>query len=150
METMPTNTDKAGLVNQFRQRAFVQRDLTAIDDYLSKNFIDHFAPPTDPPGREGVRLRFGQAADGFHTEAVTVLLQFERDDLLCQVIDIQMRHTGDFMGIAPTGKEIHVGGFDTFRVEAGQLHEHWGVYDVAKIPDALGLNPASWGQMWHE
>lgn len=155
MDTITSGTGlgaaaKADLVNTFRERAFVKRDLTAIDEYLTADFVDHFAPTTDPPGRDGVRLRFGQAAEGFHTEGVDVVLEFERDDLLCQVISVRMRHTGEFMGQAPTNQLIRVGGFDTFRIESGRLAEHWGVYDVSKLPDALGLDPASWGQMWHE
>jgi predicted SnoaL-like aldol condensation-catalyzing enzyme len=143
-------TSKADLINTFRGRAFVGRDLTAIDEYLTDDFVDHFAPPTDPPGRDGVRVRLGQASEGFHTEGVDVLLQFERGDFLIQVISIRMRHTGEFMGLPPTGREIRVGGFDAFRIRHGRLAEHWGVYDIAKIPDALGMSPASWGQMWHE
>jgi predicted ester cyclase len=147
---VPRTALKEDVVKAFRKRAFIERDLSAIDDYLIPGFVDHFAPPDDAPGRDGVRTRFAMAADGFHTEKVEVLLQFERDDLLIQVIEIHMRHTGDFMGLAPTGKQIVIGGFDAFRVIDGRLHEHWGVYDVAKLPDALGLSPASWGQMWHD
>lgn len=141
---------KRDLVLTFRKSAFIDRDLSAVDRYLVPDFVDHFAPPTDPPGRDGVKLRFGQAAEGFHTEAVEVLLEFERDDLLIQVIKIHMRHTGEFMGMAGTDREIEVGGFDAFRVRDGKLAEHWGVYDIGKIPDALGLSPASWGEMWHD
>lgn len=141
---------KADLVNTFRARAFVGRDLTAIDEHLTDDFVDHFAPPADPPGRDGVRQRLAQAADGFHTEGVDVLLEFERDDLLIQVINIRMCHTGDFMGLPASGRQIVVGGFDAFRIRDGKLAEHWGVYDIGKIPDALGMAPASWGQMWHE
>lgn len=138
---------KAEIINEFRSRAFVNRDLTAIDEYLVDDFIDHFAPPEDPPGREGVRLRFGAAADGFHTEGVDVLLQFEDDELLCQVISIRMRHTGWFMGLEPTGALVRVGGFDTFRVRDGKLVEHWGTYDVSKLADLVGVD-ASWNVMW--
>jgi len=142
--------NKRELVLAFRTRAFINRDLSAIDEYLVEDFVDHFAPPTDPPGRDGVRLRFGQAAEGFHTEGVDVLLEFERDDLLIQVIHIRMRHTGEFMGMPPTDREIVVGGFDAFRIRGNKLAEHWGVYDIGKIPDALQMSPASWGEMWHD
>ena len=149
MDTVAPIADvKRDLVTEFRKRAFVGRDLAAIDEYLADDFVDHFAPPSDPPGREGVRHRLGRAAEGFHTEGVDVLLHFERGDYICQVINIRMRHTGDFMGVAATNKLVRIGGFDAFHIRNGKLQEHWGVYDVSKLPDAVGQAAASWDQMW--
>lgn len=144
-------------VTEFRERAFINRDLTAIDDCLSPDFVDHFAPQWDLPGKEGVRQRFGQAANGFHTTRVEVLHSMRQNDILMQAIRIHMKHTGMFMGLAPTGKDIWIGGFDAFQVRDGKLAAHWGVYDVARIPDLLGIgataanpqNANSWASMWN-
>lgn len=144
------------LVTQFRLRAFVRRDLSAIDELLTPDFVDHFAPPWDPPGREGVRRRFGQAAMGFHTTRVEIVHSMSRGNVLMQAILIHMKHTGDFMGLAPTNREFAIGGFDAFEVRDGKLAAHWGAYDVSRIPDLLGMTPAlagqqpppSWATMW--
>jgi predicted ester cyclase len=152
-ETIRTYED---YVQHFRQRAFVQRDFAAIDDHLSADFVDHFAPPWDPPGIEGVKRRFGQAAQAFATTEVEVIHSMSKGNVLMQAIRIHMKHTGDFMGIPPTGREIVIGGFDAFEFRDDKLAAHWGVYDVSRIPDLIGLGPvppspetaASWRSMW--
>ena len=144
------------LAGQFRARAFVQRDLSALDEHLTPDFVDHFAPPWDPPGIEGVRQRFGQAAQAFHTTEVEIVHSMSRGNILMQAIRIHMRHTGDFMGLPPTGREIVIAGFDAFEFRDTKLAGHWGVYDVSRIPDLLGLTSgltgndasASWASMW--
>lgn len=155
METDDNTRRLEEIANAFRARAFIQRDLTAIDEVLTADFVDHFAPPWDPPGREGVRRRFGQAAVGFHTERVEVVLSISRGNVLMQAIRIHLKHTGDFMGMAATQREFSIGGFDAFEVRGDKLAAHWGIYDVSRIPDLLGMAPGpqaqgapSWMAMW--
>lgn len=145
------------IVTAFRARAFIERDFTAIDDCLTPDFVDHFAPEWDPPGKEGVRRRFGQAANGFHTTAVEILHSMSKGPVLMQAIRIHMKHTGDFMGVPATGEEFWIGGFDAFKIRDGKIAAHWGAYDVARIPDLLGLTSSperpdeanSWASMWN-
>lgn len=138
------------VVTKFRKRAFIGRDLSAIDECLTDDFVDHFAPPWDPPGREGVRRRFGQAADAFETTQVEIVHSMMKGPILMQAIRIHLRHTGEFMGAPPTGKDIVIGGFDAFEIRGDKLAAHWGCYDVSRIPDLLGMTPetASWAKMW--
>lgn len=145
------------LVTAFRARAFVQQDLSALDDYLTPDFVDHFAPPWDPPGVEGVRRRFSQAAHAFQTTKVEIVHSMAQNNVLMQAIRIHMRHDGDFMGNAPSGREFWIAGFDAFEIRNGKLAAHWGCYDASRIPDLLGLSAplpteagksASWAQMW--
>jgi predicted ester cyclase len=145
------------LINGFRKRAFVERDLTALDEYLTADFVDHFAPPWDPPGIEGVRHRFSQAADAFQTTRVEIVISMAHGNKLMQAIRIHMRHDGSFMGLAPSGKEFWIAGFDAFEIRGNKIAAHWGCYDASKIPDFLGMTAAlsggaeanaSWAQMW--
>lgn len=129
------------VVTRFRKRVFIQRDFSAIDECLTEDFVDHFAPPGDPPGAEGVRRRFGQAADAFQTTKIEILHSMSQDNILMQAIRIYLRHTGEFQGIPPTGRDIAIGGFDAFEIRGDKLAAHWGVYDVSRIPDLLGATP---------
>ena len=38
-------------------------------------------------------------------------------------------HSGEFHGIAPTGKRVEVKAIDMFRIEGGKIVEHWGHAD---------------------
>src|SRR5688572_25607209 len=51
--------------------------------------------------------------------------QVAEDDLVVTRITGSGRHTGDFLGIPPTGKEVTMHGISIHRVENGKLAEHW-------------------------
>jgi predicted ester cyclase len=145
------------IVTNFRKRAFIARDFDAIQETVTEDFVDHFAPPWDPPGVAGVRQRFSQAANSFHTLQVEIVKSMSKGRFLTQAIKIHLRHVGEFMGIEPTGKEIAIAGFDMFEFREGKIAGHWGVYDVTRIPDLLGQMPPPsdewkaprWSEMWN-
>jgi predicted SnoaL-like aldol condensation-catalyzing enzyme len=98
-----------------------------------------------------VEHRFDHAADVLTTRKVEVLVSVCEGEILSQAILLHFEHTGDFMGIPPTGRQFAIGGSNTFRFHEGRIAEHWGVFDVAKIPDILAGEPGAtggWSSMW--
>jgi predicted SnoaL-like aldol condensation-catalyzing enzyme len=139
------------IVGRFRSAVLFKRDFSAVHEVLTPDFVDHFAPPWDPPGRAGVEMRFGQAAQAFVTRKVEILVSVCEGDALSQAILLHFEHTGEFMGIPPTGRRFAIGGSNTFRFQGDRIAEHWGVFDVAKIPDLLVAAPGTeggWASMW--
>jgi predicted ester cyclase len=139
------------IVTRFRSAVLFKKDFAAVHEVLTPDFVDHFAPPWDPPGREGVETRFGQAAEAFVTRRVEILTSVCEGDVLAQAILLHFEHTGEFMGIPATGRTFAIGGSNTFRFEGDRIAEHWGVFDVAKIPDLLAAAPGTtggWASMW--
>jgi predicted ester cyclase len=50
-------------------------------------------------------------------------------------------HTGELMGIPPTGKQVTVTGIDVYRVAGGKLVERWGEFDQMGMMQQLGVVP---------
>ena len=50
-------------------------------------------------------------------------------------------HTGDFMGIPPTGKRVELAGISIVRAENGKLVECWDGYDSVGLLRQLGVAP---------
>jgi len=48
-------------------------------------------------------------------------------------------HTGDFMGIAPTQKEIDTTTISIVRIDNGKIVERWNVTDRLEIARQLGI-----------
>ena len=61
----------------------------------------------------------------------------EGDRAACH-IRITGTHKGDFMGMAPTGKKIDVGGVDFVRIRDGRTAEHWGYSADLVMMEQLG------------
>ena len=108
---------------------------------FSEDFLDHDEPsgPTSGPGAakrmiEGAYIKWPD----LH---VTV------EDILAEGDKVMVRntvfgtHRGEFMGIAPTGKQIQQRGFDLFRIAGGKVVEHWGEYDWFGLYQQLGVVP---------
>jgi len=60
-------------------------------------------------------------------------------DLVAARMTARATHTGDFMGLAPTGKEVAVAVMGQVRIEDDHIVEHWNVMDEVHLLQQLGL-----------
>ena len=54
-------------------------------------------------------------------------------------------HTGELMGIPPTGKQVTVTGVNIGRVANGRIVEEWGEFDMMGMMQQLGVVPTPGG-----
>jgi predicted ester cyclase len=106
-------------------------DLSGMGDLLTDSFIDHHFPPNLPPGLAGVKTFFTEVLGSGFSQ-----MQIEHDEMIAEgnkvVCKFALRaiHSGEFAGIAATGKEILCPAISIFRIENGKLAEAWEVADV--------------------
>ena len=50
-------------------------------------------------------------------------------------------HRGEFLGVAPTGREIQFETVDVMRVRNGKIAEHWGVANLFSSCSSSALSP---------
>ena len=50
----------------------------------------------------------------------------------------QATHTGEYMGIPPTGNRVNFTGISIYRIEGGKIAESWGVSDLLGMMQQLG------------
>ncbi len=55
---------------------------------------------------------------------------------------LAQQYKGEFMGIAPTGKQVTVGMIEILRIAGGKMVEHWQVVDSLGMMQQLGVVPA--------
>lgn len=60
---------------------------------------------------------------------ITVEDLISKGDKVAARLTMRGTHFGEFQGIAPTGKRVHVSPIDIFRVSDGEIVEHWGHVD---------------------
>lgn len=119
-----------------------QGQLELLDELLAQDLIDTSNPPGWPEGREGARqiiAHFRAAFAGWHCVIEDMIA--EGDTVVLRAI-FRGTHTGEFLGIPPTGRraswqEIHIG-----RYAAGKLVEHWGQRQMLQMLQQLGALPA--------
>lgn len=140
--TMDSNKNTA-LVERFLMVGFAQNDPDTVREVLAPNFVNH--DPPDLPGAGGTVDGVIAAIEYLHRAfsnagAEIVRIQAEGDKV--GVHDRLLgTHTGDFMGVPPTGRDIAVNLLHVFRVVDGRIVERWGVGESAVMLEQLGITP---------
>jgi len=107
--------------NQLRRDAI--GEMFAPDAVLHDGGVD----TTGPDGFYPFFDRMNAAFSGLHVKVEDSIAE---GDKICVRWTCQARHTGDGMGIAPTGITINITGISIFRVEGGRMIEAWQNWDM--------------------
>jgi predicted ester cyclase/uncharacterized protein YndB with AHSA1/START domain len=113
-------------------------DLAVAEDLLAEDFVDH----TPAAGSSGDRASYQQRARvmrGPFSGIRTVSDQLVADgDLVFERWTCTFTHTGEFMGINPTGRTVRMLGFAQYRLRDGRVTEFWGLSDALSLMEQLG------------
>jgi steroid delta-isomerase-like uncharacterized protein len=121
------------------QEASNANDLGALDALVARDVVSHNPTPGLPPGLEGGKLAHRATLAAFPD------LHYHIEDLVAEGDRVALRftlhctHQGEFMGLAPTGKEITLSGISIFRLADGKIVEHWAVQDGLALMIQLGV-----------
>jgi ketosteroid isomerase-like protein len=138
---MATNQNSA-TVRRFWQ-GFNAHNLEIWDEVCTPDFINHDAglptPDADLPTiKETIsQLLFRAFPD----------LQTAEEDLVAEGNKVAIRqtmrgtHQGEFMGIAPTGKEISFSGVWLAHLSNGKIKEQWVYFDALGLLQQVGAVP---------
>lgn len=129
---------------RFQREVFNANDWSTetLQRNLTDDFVDHAAMPGDPPGLEGVQLRFSAWASAFEDPLEDNIAIIGEGDLLGVMYNLHATHNGPFMGIEPTHREVVIPGMEVVRIRDGKIAEHWGIYDFLRTAEEIGTNLA--------
>jgi predicted ester cyclase len=118
------------------------RNIDVVDELLSSNYIGHDPALPEPiRGIQGAKDNFNQYRSAFEGAQITVKEQVAEGNLVATRWEGRGRHTGDVMGIAPTGKDVVVAGQTLSRVENGSIAEEWVNWDTLGMLQQIGAIP---------
>jgi steroid delta-isomerase-like uncharacterized protein len=134
--------ENKAIVRRLYEEVHNKGNFVVADELVATNFIDHNASsPEIPPGPEGVKQTFTTFHNAFPDFNVTVEdMVAERDKVVAR-LTIRGTHKGEFMGIAPTGKQVAIEVIDITRVAEGKIVERWGQADMLGMMQQLGVIP---------
>jgi predicted ester cyclase len=116
-------------------------DEAVFDASIHADFVDHSRPPGIAEGPEGVRQQFDGFRGAFDGFRATILHQVAEGDLVVTRKVFHGTHTGPFLGLAPTGRDVEIMVIDMVRVRDDRIAEHWNVVDVFGLLAQLGQDP---------
>ncbi len=127
---------------RFFEEVVNKGNLAVIDEIVAANFVGRSALPGVAPDREGYKQFFAMAHSAFPDFHSTLEDMIAEGDKVVQRFTVRGTHKGEWMGIAPTGKQIEVGGIAIHRLAGGKIVEDWTSMDMLGMMQQLGVIPS--------
>jgi steroid delta-isomerase-like uncharacterized protein len=106
-------------------------DFRVFDEIVAQDYDDHLAGQS--PGRETLKQYFARLRAAFPDLKLPISMMVAEDDRVAVLNSVRGTHKGDFGGLKATGRQIDAMAFQLYRIQNGQLAEHWEVADFATI-----------------
>ena len=134
---MSTAENKA-LVQRFYEEIITQKNLAALDQFVSPTAVNHTVPAGLPQGpSQFLSMHLGAFPD---LKASVVDLLADGDKVVA-LVNVHGTHQAALKATSPTGKQINVMAINIFRIENGKMVEHWGLADRLSALQQLGIVP---------
>jgi steroid delta-isomerase-like uncharacterized protein len=135
--------DYKALAQEFFQAIQAGGDVdAAIDKYIAEDFVEHEEVPGMGTTRETPRQFFKMMQSAFKDYQVQVLDLLQDGDKLVARTSMVGTHTGEFLGVPASGREVAIQAIDILQFRGDQCIAHWGVMDMAGALVQMGALPA--------
>ena len=136
-----TTEQNKQLVIRFNKEYIEQGNRKSFEELIAEDVVNHSAPPGSSKGPDGM-IHFLQNVlrTGFPDLSVEILDQVAEGDLVTTRKAIHATHSGDFMGIPPTGKKVIINVIDMIRLRQGKYVEHWGMSNLSDVIAQLSFS----------
>jgi predicted ester cyclase len=121
------------------------------DELMANDVIHHFNSAPEPiVGLAANKVFNASLFRGFPDIQHTIFQRkgFANEDTIAESDKVVYRttlkgtHTGEFMGIPPTGKSVVINDFTLLRIAEGKIVEWWYDCNLLAVMQQLGLMPA--------
>lgn len=113
-----------------------------LNEVLAPGFVAHDLPPGLPTGGEGLKALRRLIERAFPDLKPIIRDLIAEGDRVAARIALEGTHTGDFMGVAPTGKHLTTELFEIVRIEGDKIAERWVLRDRLGEFQQLEVLPA--------
>ncbi|KYC43751.1 hypothetical protein WA1_00880 [Scytonema hofmannii PCC 7110] len=120
--------ENKAIVRRFLEEVFNRRNLTAIDELVAVNAIDHY--------KQGLTLWLLLSA--FPDFRITIRTMIAENDKVAVVSTLYGTHQGSLMGIPSSNKPVSIIKADIFRIEHGKIAEIWQNGDYIGLMQQIG------------
>ena len=128
-------------IRRFWDEVFNGRKLNVIDDLFTSDYVYHGSGGQDIRGTEGLKQFLGMYFNAFpDVQAELEDIFAEGDRVVSRVIG-RGTHSGDLMGIEPTGKQIIITVICINRFVGKRIAEDWELVDMFGMMQQLGTIP---------
>jgi len=130
------------LVRRIYEGLFNHGELALADEYTDARFINHEAPPDASRGPAGLRGTVTMLRTAFPDLHFTLEELIAEGDMVAVRTIMRGTQRGQFMGIAPTNRQVEQAQTHIIRFVDGKAVEHRAVRDDLGLLTQLGVIPS--------
>jgi len=123
--------DNKAKMRKFYEEVVQNGNFAMLDELAAPDFVDHNPGPGQAPGAEGIKQFFTAMRAAVTDLRVSVEQMISDDDKVAAHVSMSGTHTGELVGIPPSGKQVVMRISDLVRFENGKAAERWGVEDMS-------------------
>jgi steroid delta-isomerase-like uncharacterized protein len=129
------STESVTFVKTWFEEVWNKGRLSAIDEMLADGAVMHGLGEagSDVSGPAGFKPFVERLRGAFSDIDVNVEETIEQGDLIASRWVATMRHTGDDLGVAATGRDVTVTGMSIARLQDGKMVEGWNNWDMLSL-----------------
>jgi steroid delta-isomerase-like uncharacterized protein len=134
--------ENKAIVRRYFQEILDGGNLDLVDEIFEPQYVLHDpSSPQEVRGVEGTKRFVGMFRSAFPDIAHSIEDQIAEGDKVVTRLRARATHTGDLMGIPPTGKGVTIEGTSIWRIADGKIGECWFNYDALGLMRQLGVVP---------
>ena len=123
------------IVRRFMDAVY-KGNFDVVDELMAPDFVEHTLQIN---GRAQMKHAVMLLKRGFPDLSVTIEDIAADGDKVWDRITATGTHTGEYRGLAPTGRPVTLSGMRIWRIVDGQLAERWSAYDFFTFFSQLGI-----------
>ncbi len=144
---MPTLEENKEIVQRIFNEFWLAGKTSVLDQFLATDVINHELSKEAVSGRDAYKqwaTGFRQVTGtGFPDMRIVLDALVGEGDLVAKRWTFRGTHTGDYMGLPATGRQVVMAGITIYRLAGGQVRETWWNYDALGMMQQLGAIPAA-------
>ncbi len=118
------------LVRDFYEQVVSTGDVARIPEFIADDCVEIDGARRVPSGIPGMTAHVAGVRGVYAGLRIVVLRQIAEGDIVVTEISATGVHAGEWIGIAPTGRQLTFTGVNVDRVEGGRIVEHGGAANM--------------------
>lgn len=110
--------------------------------FYAAGIVPHPAIPGVEPGLKGMKVAIASWLQAFTSMRFTIDSFVFQNDIMAPRITISAVHSGDYMGIPATGRQVKIIAHPHYRLEHHKIAEYWDLPDMLTLLQQLGAMPS--------
>ena len=138
---MSVEEENKAIIRRIFEEVWNNGDLTGVDELMATDHVFHGPGGEESKGLEGLEPMVSMFRTAFPDLHVTIEDMFADGDRVATRMTERGTHKGDFMGIAPTGRQFTRTAIIIHRLAGGKEAEVWEGVDSLALCQQLGVSP---------